>query len=341
MRANIGICTWAIFRRSCSSAASTFERCLSRLSCQIGWCANSVARCALDGMVSASLDGGYCCEFYCRRAGSMRLPGLTSLVGPRRSSLDKYERNRAMWSAKKTCNFVVSVVLSSPCLAALVVPAGIFTDAKAAPVTLQFQATVGTPRQGVDGYVPPSWNMPLAEGDTISGTFTFEPIDAPSDTFATKSTQHFDFTLAIGSHELRTTQYFVEVENDNFVDEPPIVDEFDGIRAWCGFAGSRTQCNPANVAPGDSIRLAFGISLYGDSSLLDGPDLPGNEGVWQAFNLTELFVTFTDPSISRSYGFLATPSSFQFVPEPTTLWSAFVAAFFCAVCPGWQISRVC
>jgi hypothetical protein len=50
----------------------------------------------------------------------------------------------------------------------------------AAPVTLQFEAIVGPPRQGADGAVPPSWNISLQPGDTISGTFTFEPHDAPS-----------------------------------------------------------------------------------------------------------------------------------------------------------------
>ena len=34
---------------------------------------------------------------------------------------------------------------------------------QAAPVTLHFEATIGPPRQGLDGLVPPGWNISLVE----------------------------------------------------------------------------------------------------------------------------------------------------------------------------------
>jgi hypothetical protein len=67
----------------------------------------------------------------------------------------------------------------------------------AAPITLRFEAVVGPPRQGFDGFVPTEWNIALQQGDTVSGTFTFEPFDAPSNETEHHTLQEFFLTLKI------------------------------------------------------------------------------------------------------------------------------------------------
>src|SRR4051812_35250425 len=84
-----------------------------------------------------------------------------------------------------------------------------YATLSAAPVTLQFEATVGSPRQGVDGPLPPAWNAALQPGDIISGMFTYEPYDVASDVNKSVLVQPFNFSVAINSHVLTSSQYSI------------------------------------------------------------------------------------------------------------------------------------
>jgi hypothetical protein len=214
--------------------------------------------------------------------------------------------------ARASLSFVCALAFAS-CSASL-----------AAPVTLRFEATVGPPRQGVDASVPPNWNMSLQQGDSISGTFTFEPFDAASNTPKTTLVQPFDFSFHIKNRTLTTSQYVVEVFNDHTsVDAPNPTDD---INIGCSFLGGGTICAPATVSPVDPTEWAFGIALFGDSTVLDGADIPSSPLVWQSFSFYDMDVTFRETFSNRFYGFAATPVSFQLVPEPTSALQIVLAA---------------
>jgi hypothetical protein len=193
----------------------------------------------------------------------------------------------------------------------------------AAPLTLQFEATVGPPLQGFDGIVPPSWNVSLNPGDTVIGTFTFEPLNAPTTTAHTVLVEPYDFALQINSRRLTTSQYGIEVYNDIFNDEQGFRDQiFVGCSA--GVAGA--VCMPATIST-EPLTWSFELFLSGNSSVLDGADIPTDPSIWQQLVYFESFdAIFIDNNAGRSYGFIATPQSFQLVPEPISCLYVFVGA---------------
>lgn len=185
----------------------------------------------------------------------------------------------------------------------------------AAPVTLQFEATVGPPRQGFSGSLPPALNDDLVQGDIISGMFTFEPIDAASGTTRTAATQNLPFKLQIDSFGLESTKYDIEVINDSTTDEGPVTE--DRIRLVCSTFLAESTCNPAHVPGNPTIDWAFGITLNGGGDVLEGADIPANVAVWNQLS-GSMLVTFGDTLTGDAFGFEATIQSFHLVPEPAT-----------------------
>jgi hypothetical protein len=187
-----------------------------------------------------------------------------------------------------------------------------YATTSAAPVTLQFEATVGPPRQGFDGMVPPSWNVVLSQGDTISGTFEFEPLDVPATIARTALVEPHNFTVQIKSQQISTSQYGIEVDNDIFSDEQGFTDR---ILLGCSSNVAGAECMPSTVST-ESLAWSFQLSLSGNSMLLNGADVPADPSVWQQLIFDESFgVTFLDNNAGRSYGFIASPQSIEAVPE--------------------------
>jgi hypothetical protein len=206
----------------------------------------------------------------------------------------------------------------------------------AAPITLRFEATVGPPRQGFDGFLPPGWNISLQEGDTISGTFTFEPFDAAPNTSKTMLVQPFDFSFHIRDRTLTTSQYGIAVFNNSMSDEVP--EPRDRISLGCSAGVNTPSCIPAIVAAPEPLDWTFLLNLEGDSSVLDGADIPADALVWQQLIFSDsMGLTFIDNSAHRSYGFTATPTIFEAIPEPGNFLSLLfgtalmVPTRFCAV----------
>jgi hypothetical protein len=194
---------------------------------------------------------------------------------------------------------------------------------------LQFEAVVGPPRQGVDARVPPNWNISLVEGDIVTGTFTFEPVDAPPNISETILVEPFDFSIHVKTRTLTTSQYDVQVLNDAVSDDAP--QPADEIRLGCSYFGGGVTCDPANVSPNDPIEWAFGVAMSGDSDVLNGADLPANASVWQQLS-AEILVSLRDRNANRFYGFLATIESIQQAPEPISLCLLVVgSAFLCFI----------
>jgi hypothetical protein len=166
----------------------------------------------------------------------------------------------------------------------------------------------------VVGPVPPSWNIGLQQGDIISGTFTFEPFDAPSNSSKTNLVVPFDFSIQIKSRTLTTSQYSIEVYNDSTGVEEPAPE--DRIIVGCSFFGGPKVCTPRTVALGDPTEWSFAVSFSGDPTALDGADVPADPIAWQRLIFREsMTVAFVDNS-AHYYGFSASPHALRVVPEP-------------------------
>lgn len=210
-------------------------------------------------------------------------------------------------------SFLLLVVLASLFLS-------LTSALQAAPMTLQFEATVGAPRQGVDDFVPPEWGFTLAPGETVSGTFTFEPLDVPTNVHTTSVVEPMQYALYIKSQTLTTSQFGINVSDDsNPIDSNG---PYDSISFGCSFGANGAVCSPSTVASGGSLLLSMQTSLYGDPSTLNGADIPSDPNVWQQFMADNtMLVSMVDPVNFRFYGFLATVVSFRAVPEPSALFS--------------------
>jgi hypothetical protein len=75
----------------------------------------------------------------------------------------------------------------------------------------------------------------------------------------------------------------------------------------------------------------FSWSLFGNSSLLDGADIPDDAAIWNQFHPKTILATFRDTALGRSAGFQAVISSFELVPEPGTAVLTLTAVFVVAV----------
>jgi hypothetical protein len=188
--------------------------------------------------------------------------------------------------------------------------------ARSASVTLAFNAIVGSPRQGSDATVPPEWGITLNQGDVISGTLTFDPVDIASGVNSNAEVGASPLTLQIKTQSIVSTKYRIDSYNDQ---HPTDVAPYDEITFGCGLS----DCNPTSVPAAPSLQLFMQGVLYGTTSVLDGADIPTDVSVWNQLTVDrELFVNMQNQT--RFYGFLATIQSFsvQSVPEPPS------AAFF-------------
>ncbi len=203
---------------------------------------------------------------------------------------------------------VVLAVVFPVCLLVAISP-----TLRAAPLTLRFKATVDGVLGSAVGILPPSWPFSLEQGDVIQGAFTFQPYDAAPSVLRTTVDEPFPFVMQIKSQTLTASRYGIEVYNDTRVhEEPPIpLDTISMGRSF--FAADETQSNS-----GTPIGYAFQVGLIGESTVLDGADIPTNPMTWQQFNYAHfLYVYLLDPINPGVYGFEATVDSFQTVPEPT------------------------
>ncbi len=191
-------------------------------------------------------------------------------------------------------------------------------DILAAPITLGFTALVGPPPNGFDGTVPPGWGISLQEGDGISARFTFEPVDAPPFSKTTRVSFPYEFEISIKSKKLITTRYGVVVVNDSTSDDVP--DPSDNILLGCSIGIADTLCNPITDPISGAGSWSFELALSGRPSLLDGADIPPDSSIWQQLIFPDSFgVVVTDDIANKGYGFIATPTDFFTVPEPSDL----------------------
>jgi hypothetical protein len=157
----------------------------------------------------------------------------------------------------------------------------------------------------------------FAEGDPISGSFTFEPVDVASSVETTELIQSGAWTLNVDSVRLHSDQYLMQVIDNGISDEDPV--PHDRIVLSCRI-GSECQQGPINGY--SDVQWSFSMTLLGAGSILNGSDIPEDVGVWRQFTPGSILVSFQDTSIGRGTGFQATIDTFEGVPEQGTLGAA-------------------
>ncbi len=205
------------------------------------------------------------------------------------------------------------------------------TNAQAAPVTFQFNTTVTS----VGSLSPAEIDEPLpftiSEGDSLSGTFRFEPTSGTG-----VYPQVGQLQLLIGAEEL-STAFEIRVTNDGLgvIDTPgriadpgraPSVDRAlfvaDRIAIVCPtgsdpFGDVIAQSFCGTVTNHDAFKFSSFLIFEDDQNLqrLMSADLPSDAIVWNSLKNRELSIRFNNGTIVGAY-----ISAVRAIPEPDVGW---------------------
>jgi len=185
----------------------------------------------------------------------------------------------------------------------------------AVPVTLQFQAIVGPPRAGFEDDIGLPFSF--AEGDTISGQFTFEPLDVPPEVTQTDVVQEFSVNFTIDGFSFGATRYLLSVDDNLSSSDAPTT---DAITLGLGFCNS-SDCVPQNVNGPGTPELSLLVSFFGSENTLEGADIPSDLAVWESFdfnNASSALLGFRDQTGQQFDGLIAHIIAIQAVPEPVS-----------------------
>jgi hypothetical protein len=184
----------------------------------------------------------------------------------------------------------------------------------AAPVTFRLEATVAGPRQGAIATLPPSWTETLGVGDAVTALFSFEPVDAPSAVKRTTVEEPYSFILQFQTRTLTAAHFGIDVKDNDKIDEEQDLSDTLSLGRPSLFVDEAP-----GTPSGDRPTWAFVIGLIGNSSTIDGADVPAAPVVWESFSDRWLQVDIADPVGSSEYGFVASITRFEVVPEPGSL----------------------
>jgi hypothetical protein len=188
----------------------------------------------------------------------------------------------------------------------------------AAPITFRFEAEIGTPSTGNPTNVPFDLPFELNEGDTILGTLTIEPFDAPPTVYSTLTFQTLNVSWVIDEFQFASSNFRVAVQDDLIVSDG-IGGPYDELVIDCSpIAGTQATCSPNTLGPSSDVLWGFALGLAGPASTNSGADIPYNVQTWNAFDLGRgLSMSFRE---SDGPGFVfvnATVGAFAIVPEPS------------------------
>lgn len=185
-------------------------------------------------------------------------------------------------------------------------------------VTLRFDATVDQ----VFGFNTDRFPFEFAQGDSISGRFTFEP--GPGETVADNAItakQLFKFEFRFASIDVGTDAYGIEIINDSPVADGPLPIGFVDVAKFACSPSSIQSCTPNSMTlpNGNEAEMGFRMSLLGDASTLALPHVSSDPTVWNGFlRERSLALSFRIDDLAGVTAF-ATVSTFSVVPEPQTI----------------------
>lgn len=243
------------------------------------------------------------------------------------------QSNRAVVS-QPNCALQSEIISRSRYLLVLGIAIFACTQPVYGAITFAFQATVDGPISGAVGTVPPSLPFSAAPGDSVSGRFTFEPLDVSPATETTSVEVLYPFTIVINSRRLSASQYGISVHNNiPLIDDNPLLTDTISL----GSAFFVADTTPGNTGP--PIEWSFLIGLIGESSILDGADIPQVPTSWEQFMYQRSLIVSFPQDASGAFGFGATLTSFSLVPEPTAPLVIVTAAALLVL--AFRIDRSC
>ncbi len=185
---------------------------------------------------------------------------------------------------------------------------------QAAPISLMFDAPIYSIVQLNATNLP----FQLQVGDHIHGEFTFEPFEAASDVpMITDTTQPFDARFQVGTQHLETTQYVLQSWNNVPSIDAPETSK-DELYLACSFGGA-ASCAPPEISDVSIMQWGFALTLLGDSTILDGADIPADPVTWNRFDSRSISLIFKNEGIDVAI-VVADVSLFAVVPEPSTMF---------------------
>jgi len=194
---------------------------------------------------------------------------------------------------------------------------------QAAPVTFAFEATVDSisPGASFDSAID------IAEGDVITGQFTFEP-NAGDGSASLVVDQPYSFTVNINGIELSTAAYRATVSNDTGADLDcadflcpgfVVIDSLTLGGSNLMEVGDDTLPNLDTDSSGFQMQLEewFGHPFWGGTDILDTASIPAGLDSWNQFSRRPLRVWLGDGQ-GGTFSLNATVGQFAVVPEPSS-----------------------
>lgn len=181
-------------------------------------------------------------------------------------------------------------------------------EASGAPITFRFEAEIGRVFPGI----PFDSGIEFAEGDGISGRFTFEPANGDG-SMLFEAQQPHEFTLNINGIAFSAPSFEIEAVNNTTIDDFPPPSDVDWLVLGAGGLSPRAPANLPNIDPATS---GFRMTLYGPAVVLGQAGIPGGVETWNQFDLWRQIKVSFENGEGGAVGFQATVSSFSIVPEP-------------------------
>jgi hypothetical protein len=211
---------------------------------------------------------------------------------------------------------IVNRERSSLVLFALALLVAANCEVGAAPVTLQFNATIDTVFTGN----PFDSGVSFVAGDIVLGKFTFEPIGGDG-TSSIRVSQNHTFRVSVDGVELASESYEITADDDDYVFDFEPATILDQLELRGIGIGAVDQTGGTNIDP---RRSSFEMNLWADSPLMMGSvdvlepaHIPEALDKWNAFDAWRNLQLILRDGQGGSVGFSATVRDFFPIPEPS------------------------
>lgn len=188
----------------------------------------------------------------------------------------------------------------------------------ATPVTFAFEAEITTVFLGI----PFESGIDFSVGDTISGRFTFDPLeecavfDGPGQPLGglCETTQPFSFSVEIDGATFRTSDYELKVRDHVAVIDSPFAGGADIIDS----SGELSPLDPLAFPNIDSNTSSFNMSLWKYSDSLAVASVPASVEIWNRYGSTRTIDILLRDGLGHVVGFQAAIGRFSVIPEPSS-----------------------
>jgi hypothetical protein len=196
----------------------------------------------------------------------------------------------------------------------------------AAPIHFRFDAEIVNVSLGDPFELPFEFNV----GDTLRGTFAFEPGPGiPINDIAVRAHQPFPAEFNFNGVNLATSGYDIVASNDA-IDYDSERDPYDGLVLGC----RQASCVPDLVTLPNSVafRVSWEMRITGNSSIWSTPAVVSDPAVWNLFTEERRIHVGFDNIGPGSVGFDAAVRLMVNVPEPMSVVHLFLSVICALYC---------